>query len=140
VIAVVRKHLVIALMILPCSDESAFSCDAVGAVCVSLGLGQMIAPWSIQGAATAVKSRLRYLNLGPHLLFAIPAIASPYLVPLATICETWERNLRFRSKVTPKYFASELGWIVVPPIVIVASTLADVFRVKYIRTYLDFSN
>ena len=44
VIAVVRKHPVIALIILPCSDESAFSCDVVGAVRVSPGLCQMIAP------------------------------------------------------------------------------------------------
>ena len=44
VIAVVRKHSVMARMILPCSDESAFSCDVVGAVRVSLGLCQMIAP------------------------------------------------------------------------------------------------
>ena len=43
VIAVVRKHPVMARMILPCSDESAFSCDVVGAVRVSPGLCQMIA-------------------------------------------------------------------------------------------------
>ena len=43
VIAVVRKHPVIARMILPCSEESAFSCEVVGAVCVSLGLCQIIA-------------------------------------------------------------------------------------------------
>ena len=77
-----------------------------------------------------MKSRLRCLNSGPHLLFAIPAIASAYLVPLATICETWERNLSFRSKVTPRYFASGLDWIIVPSIVTIASTLADIFRVK----------
>jgi hypothetical protein len=39
VIAVVRKHPAMALMILPCNDESAFSCDVVGAVLVC----QMIA-------------------------------------------------------------------------------------------------
>ena len=43
VIAVVRKHPVIARMILPCGEESMFSCDVVGAVCVSLGLCQIIA-------------------------------------------------------------------------------------------------
>lgn len=44
VIVVVRKHPVIALIVLPCSDESAFSCDVVGAVRVLPGLYQMIAP------------------------------------------------------------------------------------------------
>ena len=87
-----------------------------------------------------MKSRLKCLNSGPHLLFAIPAIASAYLIPLATIYDTWERYLSFRSKVMPRYLASGLGWIVVPSIVTVASTLIDVFRVKCIRTYLDFSN
>ncbi len=43
VIVVVQKQPVIARMILPCSEESAFSCDVVGAVCVSLGLCQIIA-------------------------------------------------------------------------------------------------
>ena len=43
VIAVVRKHPVMALIILPCNDESVFSCDVVGAVRVSPGLCQMIA-------------------------------------------------------------------------------------------------
>jgi hypothetical protein len=42
VIAVVRKHPAMALMILPCSDESAFSCDVVGAVRVSPGLCLLI--------------------------------------------------------------------------------------------------
>ena len=42
-IAVVRKHPVIARMILPCIEESAFICDIVGAVCVSLDLCQIIA-------------------------------------------------------------------------------------------------
>ena len=37
------EHPVIVRMILPCSEESALSCDAVGAVCVSLGLCQIIA-------------------------------------------------------------------------------------------------
>ena len=43
VIAVVRKHPVIARVILPCIEESTFICDVVGAVCVSLGLCQIIA-------------------------------------------------------------------------------------------------
>ena len=43
VIAVVRKHPVIALMILPCIEESLFNCDVVGAVRTSPGLCQMIA-------------------------------------------------------------------------------------------------
>ena len=43
VIAVVRKHLVMALMILPCNEESARNCDVVGAVRVSPGLCQIIA-------------------------------------------------------------------------------------------------
>jgi hypothetical protein len=43
VIAVVRKHPVIARMILPCIEESAFNCNVVGAVHVSLGLCQIIA-------------------------------------------------------------------------------------------------
>jgi hypothetical protein len=55
VIAVVRKHPVMARMILPCSDERVFSCDVVGAVLVSPGLCQIIAPYSILGAATASK-------------------------------------------------------------------------------------
>ena len=42
-IAVVRKHPVIALMILPCMDASVRSCDVVGAVRVSPGLCQIIA-------------------------------------------------------------------------------------------------
>ena len=44
VIAVVRKHPVIARMILPCSEESALSCDIVGAVCVSSGLFVVLLP------------------------------------------------------------------------------------------------
>jgi len=43
VIVVVWKHPVIARMILPCIEESAFNCDVVGAVHVSLGLCQIIA-------------------------------------------------------------------------------------------------
>ena len=43
VIAVVLKHPVMARMILPCSEESARSCDVVGAVIVSPGLCQIIA-------------------------------------------------------------------------------------------------
>ena len=43
VIAVVRKHPVIARIILPCSEDRARSCDVVGAVCVSIGLCQIIA-------------------------------------------------------------------------------------------------
>jgi hypothetical protein len=43
VIAVVRKHPVIARMILPCIEESAFICAVVGAVRVSLGRCQIIA-------------------------------------------------------------------------------------------------
>ena len=43
VIAVVRKHPVIARMILPCTEESACSYAVVGAVRVSLGLCQIIA-------------------------------------------------------------------------------------------------
>ena len=43
VIAVVRKYPVMARMILPCTDESALSCDVVGAICVSSGLCQIIA-------------------------------------------------------------------------------------------------
>ena len=43
VIAIVRKHPVMARMILPCTEESARNCDVVGAVCVSLGLCQIIA-------------------------------------------------------------------------------------------------
>ena len=83
---------------------------------------------------------LRYLNSGPHLLLAIPAIASAYLVPLATSCSIWSRNLSFWSKIMPRYFPFVLGWILVPPMVTDASTFADGFHVKCIRTYLDFSN
>ena len=43
VIAVVRKHPVIACIILPCTEESACSCAAVGAVRVSWDLCQTIA-------------------------------------------------------------------------------------------------
>jgi len=43
VIVVVWKHPVIIRMILSYSKESAFSCDVVSAVCVSLGLCQIIA-------------------------------------------------------------------------------------------------
>ena len=43
VIAVVWKHPVIARMILPCIEESAFNCDVVSVVHVSLGLCQIIA-------------------------------------------------------------------------------------------------
>jgi hypothetical protein len=87
-----------------------------------------------------VNRRLRCLYSGPHLLFAILAIASAYFVPLSTICLMWEWNLSFWSKITPRYFASGLGWMVVPATVIDASVCADVFLVKCIRTYLDFLN
>ena len=43
-VAVVRKHPVIALMILPCSEANARSCDVVGAVRVSPGLCHIMAP------------------------------------------------------------------------------------------------
>jgi hypothetical protein len=43
VIAVVRTHPVIALMIMPCNEERARSCDVVGAARVSPGLCQIIA-------------------------------------------------------------------------------------------------
>ena len=39
----VWKYPVIVCIILPCSEESALSCDIVGAVCVSLSLCQIIA-------------------------------------------------------------------------------------------------
>ena len=42
-IAVVRKHPVIALIIFPCIEASTRSCDVVGAVLVSPGLCQIIA-------------------------------------------------------------------------------------------------
>ena len=42
-IAVVRKHPVIARIILPCTEEIARSWAVVGAVCVSFGLCQIIA-------------------------------------------------------------------------------------------------
>jgi hypothetical protein len=42
-VAVVRKHPVMALMILPCSEESVCNCDVVCAVRVSSGLCQIIA-------------------------------------------------------------------------------------------------
>jgi hypothetical protein len=45
--------------------------------------------------------------------------------------------LSFRSQVTPD-FVSELGWIVVSSIVIAASTLDGMFRVKCIRAYFRF--
>ena len=44
VMVVVWKHPVMARMILPCIEESACSCDVVGAVRVSPGLCQIIAP------------------------------------------------------------------------------------------------
>jgi hypothetical protein len=91
-IAVVRKNSVIALMILSWTDASARSCAVVGAVRVSPSLCQIIAPWSIRGAATAGKRRLMYLYSGPHMLLAIPAIASAYFVPLSVMCSRWERN------------------------------------------------
>jgi hypothetical protein len=43
VIAVMRKHPIITRMILPCIEESAFNCDIVDAIHVSLGLCQIIA-------------------------------------------------------------------------------------------------
>ena len=42
IIVVVRKYPVIARIILPCTDDSARSCDVVDAVCVSLDLCQII--------------------------------------------------------------------------------------------------
>ena len=43
VIAVMRKHPVMTRMILPCSEESACSCDVVDVIRVSPGLCQIIA-------------------------------------------------------------------------------------------------
>ena len=85
-----------------------------------------------------MKRCLRYLKTGSHLFLAISAMASAYLVPLLTICSVWKRNLSFWSKITFRYFASGLRWIVVSLIVTDASTFTDVFRVKCISMYLDF--
>src|SRR5436189_2023049 len=42
--------------------------------------------------------------------------------------------------MTPRYFASSAGWIVVPSMVIEASVFVPLFLVKWMRTYFDFSN
>ena len=81
-----------------------------------------------------------YLYSGPHLLLAIRAMASAYFVPLSIICSRWEWNLSFWSKITPRYFASVLGVMVVPAILTDALVRADRFLVKCMSTYLNFSN
>jgi hypothetical protein len=49
-------------------------------------------------------------------------------------------NLSFWSKIMPRYFASVLGLMVVPAILTGALVRAVRFLVKWMSTYLDFSN
>ena len=100
----------------------------------------MDAAWSVLGATTEVNSWRIYLNCAPHVLLPILDIASANFVPfLITYCRC-DRKRSFWSKITPRYRASDVGWMVMLPRVIGADVLILLFRVKWTRRYLDGSN
>ena len=138
----VWKEPTIAFIANRCVLASLLSCEVVDSwhIPYLLGRYQMDAAWSVLGATTEVNSWRIYLNCAPHVLLPILDIASANFVPfLITYCRC-DRKRSFWSKITPRYRASDVGWMVMLLRVIDADVLILLFRVKWTRRYLDGSN
>lgn len=63
-----------------------------------------------------------------------------YFILLFIIYLIWKWNLNFWSKIMLKYFTFVLNYMIISAIMIDISIYTEIFLVKYIRTYLNFSN
>src|SRR5260221_4255423 len=83
---------------------------AFGPGCALLiGVHHTSMAYMILGSATLVKRRLAYLGVIPHSGLANRLIWAAHFAPLPTAYSCCVFQLRFLSKITPKYFALSTG-------------------------------
>src|SRR5712691_35634 len=84
--------------------------NAVGPGCSLLvGVHHTSIAWMTLGSATLAKSRLAYLGVIPHCGLANRLIWATQFAPFPTACYCCIFQLRFLSKMTPRYFALSTG-------------------------------